>query len=318
MEEVAAQHKEATVEDASAIVGRGRDVLFKIREQRIKPARDEKVLTAWNGLMLASFAEASAILNRSDYRKVAEANAEFILANLYQDGLLLRSWKAGEAKLNAYLEDYACLIEGLICLFEATGTLKWLQAAIKLSDTMIEEFWDDQDGGFFFTGKSHEELIIRSKDFLDNATPSANSVAAFALQKLALLTGNEQYKRYATTILRLLADQISRYPSAFSWALCALDFYLSTPKEIVIVGPDIDEFVRAAWQPYLPNRVICCCTGDWAEAQNLMPLLDGRVPASQPTAFVCEAYTCQAPARTAFELAHQLTTNPSTAEKQRD
>jgi len=321
IEEVAIRHNVA-VEEATEIVGRGRNILFQIREQRIKPVRDEKVLTAWNGLMLSSFAEASVILNREDYRRIAEANAEFVLTNLYRDGLLLRTGKAGEAKLNGYLEDYACLIEGLICLYEATGTLKWLQAAIKLSDKMIEEFWDDQDGGFFFTGKSHEELIVRSKDFLDNATPSGNSVTAFALQKLALLTGNEQYKRYATTILRLLGDQIRGYPSAFSWALCGLDFDLSTPTEIVIVGAShglaVDEFVRAAWESYLPNRVICCCVGDCEDAQDVIPLLQGRVPALQAVAYVCEAYTCQTPAKTPAELTKQLTNIGTTAQKQRD
>ena len=312
LEEVAARY-DLAVEEARAILDRGRRHLFKIRERRIKPARDEKVLTAWNGLMLASLAEAAAILDRNDYRKVAEENAEFVLAHLYRDGLLLRTWKAGEAKLNGYLEDYACFVEGLICLFEATGTIRWLEQAIKLTDKMIEEFWDDQDGGFFFTGTSHEELIVRSKDFLDNATPSGNSVAAFALQKLAVLTGNEQYKRYATTILRLVGDQIRRYPSAFSWGLCALDFYLSTPKEIVIVDaparPGLAAYVQAVWQPYLPNRVICCCVGDCTAAQNLLPLLKGRVPASEITAYVCEGYTCQTPAKTPAELTQQLTSN---------
>ena len=310
LEEVAARYK-VTVEEERAILDRGRQQLFNLREHRIKPARDEKVLTAWNGLMLASFAEAAAILDRDDYRKVAEANADFLLDNLYRDGLLLRTWKTGEAKLNGYLEDYACFIEGLTCLFEATGTVRWLEQAIKLTDKMIEEFWDDQDGGFFFTGRSHEELIVRSKDFLDNATPSGNSVAAFALQKLAVLTGNEQYKRYATTILRSIGDQIRRYPSAFSWGLCALDFYLSTPKEIVIVGPSQErgqkEYAKAAWQLYLPNRVICCCVGDCEHAQNILPLLQGRIPASELTAYVCEAYTCQAPAKTPSELIEQLT-----------
>jgi uncharacterized protein len=312
VEDIAARHN-VPPEEARAIVERSRQRLFAIREGRIKPSRDEKVLTAWNGLMLASFAEASAILNRDDYGQVAEANAEFLLTKARRDGLLLRTWKAGEAKLNAYLEDYACLIEGLICLFETTGTVKWLENAITLADKMIEEFWDEQDGGFFFTGKSHEQLIVRAKDFLDNATPAGNSVAAFALQKLALLTGNESYKRYATTILRLIGDQIRRYPSAFGWALSALDFYLSTPKEIVLVsptpGPAFDELFRAAWQPYLPNRVICSEVGDYPEAQDMMPLLKGRVPASAPTAYLCENYTCQAPAKTPTELAEQLTRN---------
>jgi uncharacterized protein YyaL (SSP411 family) len=260
--------------------------------------------------MLATFAEASAILKRTDYRKTAEANAEFILTNVYRDGLLLRTWKTGQSKLNGYLEDYACLVEGLICLFEATGAVRWLQQAIKLANKMIEEFWDDQDGGFFFTGKSHEELIVRSKDFLDNATPSGNSVAAFALQKLAVLTGNQQYQRYATTIYRLVSDQIRRYPSAFGWALCGLDFHLSGAKEVVIVGPEsgpaVEEFVKTAWRCYLPNRVICCCVGDCATAQKLIPLFEGRIPAPDPIVYVCEGYTCKSPAKSPNELLAQL------------
>src|SRR6185503_15584414 len=204
------------------------------------------------GLMLASFAEASAILDRADYREIAEANAEFILTKLERDGLLLRTHKNGESKLSAYLEDYACLIEGLISLYEATGKLTWLESSIRLTETMIEQFWDDEDGGFFFTGKSHEQLIVRSKDFMDNATPSGNSVAAFALQKMSLLAGKENYTRLAVTIFKFLADQIRRYPSAFSWALCGLDFYLSDPKEVAIVGehgdPSLAGFTRSFWE----------------------------------------------------------------------
>src|SRR6185369_2187755 len=192
LEDVATRHK-TDVKDLRAALEQSRTTLFEIREQRIKPGRDEKILTAWNGLMLSSFAEAAGVLDRDDYLRIAEANAEFILANLERDGLLLRTYKDGAAKLNGYLEDYACLIEGLISLYEATGKSVWIENAIRLSETMLDQFWDDQDGGFFFTGKSHEKLIVRSKDFMDNATPSGNSVAAFALQKLGLLTGNEKY-----------------------------------------------------------------------------------------------------------------------------
>ena len=309
IEDVAARHK-ASVEEARAIIDRGRKILFDIRERRIKPGRDEKTLTAWNGLMLASFAEGGAILERDDYIQVAEANAEFILANMQRDGLLLRTYKDGEAKLNGYLEDYASLIEGLISLYEATGTLKWIENAIRLTDKMIEEFWDEQDGGFFFTGKSHEQLIVRSKDFMDNATPSGNSLAAFALQKLALLTGNEKYQRHATTILRLLADQIRRYPSAFSWALCATDFYLSNPKEVAIVAEDGDPsfvgFKRSFWEQYLPNRVLALGVADSEAGEKLIPLLANRRTAGGSCAYVCEAYTCQKPAETPSELTDQL------------
>jgi uncharacterized protein YyaL (SSP411 family) len=309
-EEVAARNG-IDVERLRLIVENGRKKLFAIREKRVKPARDEKILTAWNGLMLASFAEASAILERDDYREIAEANARFLLTNLEKDGLLLRTYKDGQAKLNGYLEDYACLIEGLISLYEATGTLEWLENATRLTEIMIEQFWDEEEGGFFFTGKSHETLIVRSKDFMDNATPSGNSVAAFALQKLALLTGKANHQRHATTILRLLADQIRRYPSAFSLALCALDFYLSKPTEVAVVAdtasPGFTDLARTVWQMYLPNRVIAFAVGERAQASQFVPLLAGKEPlGGRTTAFVCEAYTCQAPVQTSEELQKQL------------
>jgi uncharacterized protein YyaL (SSP411 family) len=143
----------------------------------VKPDRDEKILTSWNGMMLASFAEAAAILDREDYMEIARRNARFVLDNLIQDGLLLRTYKDGRAKLNAYLEDYAFLGDGLLTLFEATGELEWFEATLKIIEKMIEEFWDDHDGGFFYTGKSHENLIVRSKDYFDNATPSGSTPA---------------------------------------------------------------------------------------------------------------------------------------------
>ncbi len=307
--DTAARNK-VSAEDLQAIIDSGRQKLFARREQRVKPGRDQKVLTAWNGLMLAGFAEASAILERPDYREVAEANARFLLSHLRSDGLLLRTYKDGEAKLNAYLEDYACLIDGLISLYEATGELTWIESAVALADKMIEQFWDDSEGGFFFTGKSHEKLIVRSKEFMDNATPSGNSIAALSLLKLNLLTANDDYRRRATAVLRLMADQIRRYPSAFGFALSALDFYLDSPLEVVIVGssnPRMDELVRTVWKTYLPNRVIATCRKDHGQAATLVPLFIGRdTLATEPTAFVCRANTCQQPAHTSTELISQL------------
>ena len=291
-------------------INSGRQKLFELREQRVKPGRDEKILTAWNGLMLTSFAEASAILDRADYRSVAELNADFILSHLQRDGLLLRTFKDGEAKLNAYQEDYACLIDGLTSLYETTGNLRWLENAIRLTDTMIDQFWDGEKGGFYFTGKSHEQLILRSKDFMDNATPSGNSVSALALQRLALLTGNESYRRHAITILRLQADQMLRYPSAFGWGLCSADFYLSEPKEIAIVSRTEDElfarFIQALWGLYLPSRVIAVCTKDFERATQIVPLLADRRPTDKPRAFVCKGYVCKTPADTPEDFLTQL------------
>jgi len=310
LEDLAARNK-IPAEQLREILEAGRHNLFAIRERRVKPGRDEKVLTAWNGLMLASFAEAAAILERPDYLRVAEANASFLLEHLQSDDLLLRTYKDGDAKLNAYLEDYACLIDGLISLYETSGKLKWIESATSLADRMIDEFWDDESGGFFFTGKSHEQLIVRSKEFLDNATPSGNSTATFSLLRLGALTGSENYRRLATTVLRLLADQIRRYPSAFGFALRALDFYMDTPIEIALVGNAADarlsELSRAVWETYLPNRVVAVCTQDHERAAEIVPLLRDRdTLASQPTAFVCEAYACKVPAHTAGELRRQL------------
>ena len=310
LEEVASD-KGISIEQLRATLATGRRKLFQIRERRIKPGRDEKVLTAWNGLMLASFAEAAAILERPDYRKIAEANANFLLNHLQRDGLLLRTYKDGDAKLNAYLEDYACLIHGLISLYEATGMLQWIENAISLADRMIQEFWDDEAGGFFFTGNSHEQLIVRSKEFFDNATPSGNSIATLSLLRLSVLTGNEDYRRRATAVLRLLADQVRRYPSAFGLALTALDFYLGTPIEIAVVGQESDSrlagLLRAVWQTYLPNRVIALSTEGIAEASAVIPLLLNRDTLhTEPTAFVCQNYTCRAPARTPADLVNQL------------
>ncbi len=320
LETIAAKHS-LPLEQAREIIETGRQKLFQLREQRIKPGRDEKVLTAWNGLMLASLAEASAILERPDYADVARANARFLLASLQRDGLLLRTYKDGEAKLNAYLEDYACLIHGLICLYESTGEFEWIGSAASLADKMIDQFWDDEAGGFFFTGKSHEQLIVRSKEWLDNATPSGNSIATLCLLRLALLTGNEYYRRHATTVLRLMANGIRRYPSAFGFALTALDFYLSSPLEIAIVGDTADgrlkDLRRTLWATYLPNRIIALCTGDFDRAASQIPLLaDRNTLQTQPTAFVCQHYTCQAPATTAQQFASQLSvTTPQTDTK---
>jgi len=310
IENVAVKHKLST-EQAGEKLATAKRKLFELRERRVKPGRDEKVLTGWNGLMLTSFAEASAVLDRSDYADVARANARFQLSNLQRDGLLLRTYKDGGAKLNGYLEDYACLIDGLISLYEATGEIEWIESAASLAEKMIDQFWDDEAGGFFFTGKSHERLIVRSKEWLDNATPSGNSIATLCLLRLSLLTGNDDFRRRATTVLRLMVNTIRRYPSAFGFGLAALDFYLSSPLEIAVVGDAqeerLEELRRTLWDAYLPNRVIAFCTADFDRASSLIPLLANRNTLnSRPTAFVCQNYACQAPAITAKDFTAQL------------
>jgi uncharacterized protein YyaL (SSP411 family) len=310
LEAVAAQFG-VSAETLNETLARGRRFLFEKRELRTKPARDEKVITAWNGLMLVSFAEASIILNRDDYRAAAIKNAQFLLTSLTKNGLLLRTWKDGAAKLNAYLDDYACLIDGLVTLFEVTGDLAWIEEAIVLSNTMVEEFWDADDGGFFYTGKSHETLIVRFKDFLDNATPSGNSVAAEVFLRLGSLLSEEGYARKAINILRLQSESLERYPSAFGRALSALDFYLAASKEIAVIGDpataDTQELLRAIWSRFMPNRVIATGNDADARAATLIPLLRDRPRLKgAATAYVCENYACQTPVATKRDLLSQL------------
>jgi uncharacterized protein YyaL (SSP411 family) len=284
--------------------------LFDVREKRIKPDRDEKILTAWNGLMLASFAEAGVILDRPNYTEAARRNADFVLLNLTRDGFLLRTYKDGVAKFNAYLEDYAFFVEGLVTLYETTGEFRWLKEAIALTDRMIEEFWDDEGAGFFFTGKSHENLIVRSKDYFDNAIPSGNSVAATALLRLSLLTDNARYREVAQAVLSEMADSVRRYPSGFGYALSAIDFLLSSPKEVAIIGRDassIKPLLQEAWRKYLPNKVVAPGLTDDFEAIAAIPLLRNRpLVDDKATAYVCEHYTCKQPVTTPDALAAEL------------
>jgi uncharacterized protein YyaL (SSP411 family) len=283
-----------------------RKKLFEEREKRIKPFRDEKVLTAWNGLMLAAFAEASAILDDEEYLSIAKHNADFVLNDLQRDGRLLRTWKDGKAKLNAYIEDYANFADGLVELFQVSGDVKYLQEAKRLADAMITEFWDDENGGFFFTANDHEALIVRNKDFYDNATPSGNSVAADVLLKLAKLTGDEKYERFASTVLRLAAAQLRRHPQGFGRVLSTIEFYLSSVKEIVLIGDADGMLKREVWSDYIPSKVVVMSNSQ-DENAGLIPLLAERTMIDGvPTAYVCENFACQLPVTDSKGLRKQL------------
>ncbi len=302
-----------SAERLGEIITGGKEKLFAVREKRIKPQRDEKVLTAWNGLMLSAFAEAGFVFGRKDYTDAARTNADFILGNMQTaDGHLLRTYgntpQGGKAKLNAYLEDYALFADGLLDLFQTTGETRWLKEARRLSDLMIAEFWDAEDGGFFFTGNNHEELIVRSKDYFDNATPSGNSVAAEVLIKLDKLTGAEKYARYAEAIFRLLSNNLMKYPQAFGRALIALSYSLAAVKEIVIIydlGQSENDLIDAVSGNYIPNKILVLSeiNGD----EEILPILEGKeLIGDAPTAFVCENYTCQEPVTDKDILLKQL------------
>ncbi|MGH9899406.1 MAG: thioredoxin domain-containing protein, partial [Pyrinomonadaceae bacterium] len=291
------------------VISRSRQRLFDLREKRIKPGRDEKILTDWNGLMLGSFAEAAAVFNRPDYLEIAKKNAAFILGQMRREEFLFHTNRDGSpAKLKGYLDDYAFVAEGLLSLFEATGEWQWLRETEWFVERMIQEFWDDEDGGFFFTGRSHESLIIRNKDFVDNATPSGNSSAVSVLLRLSMLFGNQSYSRMANSILCLLRTQMMRYPSGFGHALCALDFHLAEVKEIVVISPanqiaPQDDLLREVWRRYLPNKIVIQTTKDAQVPDKILPFVEGRKAIDgKATAYVCVNNTCQQPVTTIKEL----------------
>ena len=305
-EEVAAELS-MTVDELAAAVAEIRPKLLAARELRVHPGRDDKVLTSWNAMAMKAFAEAGAILEEPRYTAIATRNAEFLLSELVQNGRLLRTWKAGRAKLNGYLEDYAALIDALLTLYEATFTQHWLDEASTLAGRMIELFWDERC--FFDTGSDHEQLLVRPRDIFDNATPSGGAMAAMALLRLAVFTGDQNLERHAVDSLRSIRDFLSRAPTGFSHWLAALDFYLSTPKEIVVIGPRDDPatqaLLRVAYGRYLPNRAIAGADAPISNAAS--PLLAGReLIEGRPTAYVCESYACQLPVTEPDALARQL------------
>ena len=312
-EEVAAELG-LTLGELDTALEAARAKLLAARDQRVRPGRDDKVLTSWNALMLKAFAEAGAALSQPSYLNIARRNAEFILSALAQDGRLLRTWKAtadgsGQSKLKGYLEDYAFLVDALLSLYEATFEQRWLSKARSLADTMTELFRDPDKGVFFDTGSDHEQLLVRPRDLFDNAMPSGGSAAATALLRLALFTGDREYERYAVSSLRSVHEYLSTAPSGLANWLCALDFYLSTPKEIVIIGPRQDPATHALLQAastcYLPNRVIA--GADTGQERLESPLLEGRgMIDDRPTAFVCENYACELPVTSASALTKQL------------
>ena len=271
------------------------DKLFTEREKRIKPNRDEKVLTAWNGLMLAAFAEAAAVFANDEYLEISRKNADFILSQLQRDGRLLRTWKDGTAKLNGYIEDYANVADGLIELYRVSGQVKYITEARRLADLMITEFWDEDSGGFFFTSNDHEELIVRNKDFYDNATPSGNSVAADVLLRLAKLTGDDKYERFAVTTLRLAASNLRRHPQGFGRTLSALEFHLGETREIAIVGPRGSELERNVFTRYLPDAVVAISVDAEADSVAIPILRDRGMIDEKTTAYVCLDFVCEKP-----------------------
>jgi uncharacterized protein YyaL (SSP411 family) len=272
--------------------------LYDVRSRRVWPGLDDKRLTSWNALMIAALAEAGAVLDRDDYLDAARGCAEFILRELRDgEGRLLRTWKDGQAKLNAYLEDHAFLLEALLTLYEASFEPRWFGEARALADTMITRFADEARGGFFETSSDHEQLVARRKDLEDHPIPSGNASAAYGLLRLAALSGEYEYEQRAVGVFRLLHEVVGRHAQAFAHLLQGLDFHFATVKEVALVGPGREPLERTVRSRFRPHLVLA---GGEADG---VPLLEGRDPVDgRAAAYVCEHFACQRPVTEPAEL----------------
>jgi uncharacterized protein YyaL (SSP411 family) len=288
-----------------------RRTLLAEREKRVRPARDEKVLAAWNGLALRAFALASRVTGDERYREAAVELARFLLEKMMPEGRLRRSYKDGEARIDAYLEDYAALADGLTALYEATFETEWLVSARDLADAMISLFWDAERGAFYDTPADHEELVARPRDLYDTAAPSGNSLATESLLRLALLLDRDDYRQVSERVLADLAGGMEKLPAGFGRLLCALDLSVSRTVEVALVGDAASHETRAladaVYERYLPNSVLAGRDPENEAAAALVPLLAERETRDgKSTAYVCEGYACQSPTTDPAELARQL------------
>jgi len=304
---------EMGVEEAAlaARVEQARRLLFAAREQRVKPNRDDKVLTAWNGLMLRSLAEAAAVLEREDYARAAVANADFLLGELRDGDKVLRTWKGSRARLDGYLEDYALLADGLLAVYSLTFEPRWLREAIAVTASMVNRFWENDPGAFFDTAVDAERLIVRPRDFTDNAVPAGNSVATGALLKIAALTDDAEDNRRAAVVLAGHRDAMVRYPNAFGELLGALDLYLGPVTEIAIIGEreatDTRALLREVYARFRPTSLVIGRRQEDTESAVLTSLFEERGQRDgKATAYVCVGYTCGAPATEPEQLREQL------------
>jgi uncharacterized protein len=270
-----------------------RRALYEARAKRVWPGLDDKRLASWNALTIAALAEAGAVLEREDYLEAARACADFLWDEMRDsDGNLLRTYKDGRAHLNAYLEDHAYLFETLLTLYEATFEQQWFERAVVVAETLIARFGDPDRGGFFSTSSDHESLIARRKEIGDHPIPSGNSSAAMGLLRLSALTGNRSYEQQAESIFRLFAKPATQHPESFAHLLRAIDFHLAPTKEVALIGNDLSELAQVVRAKHRPHLVLA----GGSEGASVPPLLQDRTTTEgNPTAYVCEHFTCQAP-----------------------
>jgi uncharacterized protein YyaL (SSP411 family) len=283
-------------DEIRTLLADGRSRLFEARESRIKPLRDEKIIAAWNGLMLSAYADALRLTGNPEYRRIVESCVAFVRRHLWSGDRMLHSYKDGKAKVPGFLDDYAALAIAFLDVYEATSVVEHLESAERLTVRMLELFWDEANGGFFYTAADHERLIARTKPAHDGSVPSGNSLAAMLCLRLHALTDDERYANAAERVLRLYRGSMEENPFAHAYLLAAVDFYARQPREIVVVAKGgrggAAELLGPLERVYQPNRVVVCYdptapSGRVPPFAREKPLIDSR-----PTAYVCHAGTC--------------------------
>ena len=300
-----------TVQEMERVVDEGKRKLYEARQKRVPPGLDDKVLTAWNGMMIGALAEGYRVLGEERYLNAARRAADFLLATLVKpDGRLLRTYRAGKAHLDAYLEDYAYLFEALIDLYEAVGSRRYLDEAARLAALIMSDFADDVGGAFYATAKGHESLIARPREGTDGATPSANAVAASALARFSYHLGREDLRVTASSAIKAYGKMIARAPRAFAKSLIALGLLLEGPVELALVGkrgsPDFEALAQEIRRHYLPNRIQALYDPSIDDASGL-PLLEGKTLVGGKAAlYVCRNFACAAPVTEPSQVAAAL------------
>ncbi|MGH7595624.1 MAG: thioredoxin domain-containing protein, partial [bacterium] len=290
--------------EIAVILDEGRKKLFEVRKIRPRPHLDDKIITAWNGLMISAFARAHQVLDEPKYLQAAERAASFVLNKLYnaQTKTLTRRYRDGEAKYPAHLDDYAFLTQGLIDLYEGAFDIKWLEHAIMLTETQNRLFWDKNGNGFFDTSGEDETILLRTKEDYDGAEPSGNSIAALNLLRLSQMLDKKEWWDMAEQTLRLFGSRLQSAPHAMPQMLAAIDFSLDKPKQIIIAGkpnaPDTRAMLRAVHERFIPNKILLLADSGGGQAYlgrslpfiQSMAMIDGKA-----TAYICENYACQLP-----------------------
>ena len=305
-----AQDRDLETSELRGKLEKMRQKLFDTRDKRVHPLKDDKILTDWNGLMIAAFAKGAQVLNDDSYAQAAENAADFVLENLKEkNGRLLKRYRKGESSLPAHLEDYAFFSWGLLELYEATFDVKYLSESLLLTEIMTDLFWDEANGAFFFTADDGEEQIVRTKELYDGAIPSGNSVAALVLLRLGRITGKSEYENMAATIGKLFSENVEKSPTAFTQLLSAVDFGIGPSYEIVVVGDrqseDTRSMLRRIQESFLPNKVVILKPSDsqQKEVVRIAPFTETQVAMNgKTTVYVCQNYACKSPTTEITEM----------------